>query len=185
MIYPIIAYGDPVLKQVAKSIEKDGSTDLKKLAADMYDTMYQAKGVGLAAPQIGLSLRIFVVDAEHLDEDDPKLKGFRKVFVNPQVVEEKGESWAFEEGCLSIPGIRGDVERPETITLHYFDTDWNEYTETFEGLAARVVQHEYDHLEGKMFIEYLTPMKKRVIKNKLSDIAKGDVKVEYRMRFRS
>jgi peptide deformylase len=183
MIYPIVAYGDSVLKKVAQPIDRNTSLDIKKLAEDMFDTMYAAKGVGLAAPQIGMEIRLFVIDAEHLDQEDPKLKGLKKVFVNPQILEEQGKEWTFEEGCLSIPGIRGDVDRKDTITIQYFDTDWNEYTETYDGLAARVIQHEYDHIEGKLFIEYLSPMKKQLIKNKLTSIAKGEVKVEYRMRF--
>ena len=183
MIYPIVAYGDPVLKKKAQDIDPNTALDLKKLSEDMFETMYQAKGVGLAAPQIGMSIRLFVVDAQALDDEDEQLIGMKKVFVNAQILEESGEDWAFEEGCLSIPGIRGDVERKDKITIRYFDTDWNEYTETYEGLAARVIQHEYDHIEGKLFIEYLAPVKKQVIKNKLTNIAKGDVKVEYRMKF--
>ncbi|MBC8109603.1 MAG: peptide deformylase [Verrucomicrobia bacterium] len=182
MILPIVAYGDPILKKTTQNVEK-GKTDLKRLAEDMFETMYNAKGVGLAAPQIGLSLRVFVIDAELLDDEDENLKGLKKVFVNAKILEETGETWSFEEGCLSIPGIRGEVIRPEKLTINYFDTDWNEFTETYEGLAARVIQHEYDHIEGKLFIDYLTPMKKQVIKNKLINIIKGDVKVEYRMRF--
>jgi peptide deformylase len=180
MILPIVAYGDPILKKATQNAEK-GKTDLKRLAEDMFETMYNAKGVGLAAPQIGLSLRVFVIDAELLDDEDENLKGLKKVFINAKILEETGET--FEEGCLSIPGIRGEVIRPEKLTINYFDTDWNEFTETYEGLAARVIQHEYDHIEGKLFIDYLTPMKKQVIKNKLINIIKGDVKVEYRMRF--
>jgi peptide deformylase len=183
MIYPIVAYGDPVLKKVAQPIDKNSSLDIKKLAEDMFETMYQAKGVGLAAPQIGMSIRMFVIDAEALDDEDEKLKGMKKVFINAQMLEETGEEWAFEEGCLSIPGIRGDVERKDKITIRYNDLDWNEHTETYEGLAARVIQHEYDHIEGKLFIEYLAPVKKQVIKNKLTGIAKGIVKVDYRMKF--
>lgn len=180
MIYPIVAYGDPVLKKVAVDIEK-GSIDIKKLEEDMFETMYESNGVGLAAPQIGKSIRMFVMDGEPLDED--KLKDFKKTFVNPTILEESGEDWAFEEGCLSIPGVRAEVYRPSTVKVHYFDTDWNEYTEEFDGLAARIIQHEYDHLEGVLFTDYLSAIKKRLIKSKLTDISKGQVKADYRMKF--
>lgn len=180
MIYPIVAYGDTVLKKRAEEIIK-GSIDLKKLAEDMFETMYEANGVGLAAPQIGKSIRLFVVDAEPMDED--KLKGFKKVFVNPEIIEESGELWAYQEGCLSIPGVREDVMRKPVITIRYFDIDWVEHTETLDGMAARVVQHEYDHLEGILFTDYLTPFKKRILKGKLTGISKGVARADYRMRF--
>jgi peptide deformylase len=180
MIYPIVAYGDSVLKKVALDIEK-GSIDVKQLADDMFETMYESHGVGLAAPQIGKSIRMFVVDAEPLDEE--KLKGFKKAFINPVIVEERGREWAFEEGCLSIPGIRADIFRKETIKIRYFDTDWNEHMEEFDGYAARVIQHEYDHIQGILFTDYLSAMKKRLLKSKLTDISRGQVKAEYRMRF--
>jgi peptide deformylase len=189
MILPIIAYGDPVLRKVAQPIEKD-SLDLNKLVEDMYQTMYDAAGVGLAAPQIGLSIRLFVVDGTPLNEDDPNhedfdpsLVGFKKVFINPQIIEEEGDEWAYEEGCLSIPGIRGDVYRPETVKIKYLDLDWNEHVETYSDMASRIIQHEYDHLEGKMFTDYFPALKRQLIKKKLANITKGDVKVEYRMKF--
>ena len=181
MIYPIVAYGDPVLKKAAQDIDKnDPELDLKKLVADMFETMYAANGVGLAAPQIGLSLRLFVIDADLMDDN---IKGMKKAFVNPQIIEEEGEEWPYEEGCLSIPDIREDVLRQPKITIQYYDEDWNEYEETYEGLAARVIQHEYDHIEGVLFIEYLSGLKKSLLKSKLSNISKGKVKVDYRMRF--
>ncbi|SDK81108.1 peptide deformylase [Catalinimonas alkaloidigena] len=180
MIYPIVAYGDPVLKQRAKEITPN-QLDLKKLVDDMFETMYAASGVGLAAPQIGKSIRVFVVDAEAMDEDN--LKGFKKAFINPQILEETGEKWAYEEGCLSIPKIREDVFRQPRVKLRYFDTDWKEYVEEFDGMAARVIQHEYDHLEGVLFTDYLSPFKRQLIKNKLGNISKGKIDVEYRMRF--
>ncbi len=180
MIYPIVAYGDPVLKKVATPIEK-GSIDLQKLSEDMFETMYESHGVGLAAPQIGMSIRIFVVDGGPLDEE--KLVGFKKVFVNPTIIEESGEEWAFEEGCLSIPTIRADVYRKEKLKIHYFDTDWNEFIEEYDGLAARIIQHEYDHLEGVLFTDKLSVMKKRLLKSKLTNISRGQVKAEYRMKF--
>ncbi|WP_026997791.1 peptide deformylase [Flectobacillus major] len=189
MIYPIVPYGDPVLRKVAVDIEKD-SIDVKKLAEDMFETMYAASGVGLAAPQIGMNIRMFVVDGrpfnegEDLDErdKDPSLVDFKKVFINAEIIEEDGDEWAFEEGCLSIPGIRADVFRPEYVKINYFDTDWNEHTEVYEGLAARIIQHEYDHIDGILFTDHLSPVKKRMIKNKLSDISKGKVKVDYKMK---
>ncbi|MFN8358067.1 MAG: peptide deformylase [Spirosomataceae bacterium] len=189
MILPIVAYGDPVLRKVAQPIAK-GSVDIQKLVADMFETMYEAAGVGLAAPQIGQSIRIFVVDGTPLNEEDsnhedfdPSLVGFKKAFINPEVLDEDGDEWAYEEGCLSIPGIRGDVYRPETVTIKYLDPEWNEHVETFDGMAARIIQHEYDHLQGKMFTDYLPTLKKQLIKKKLANISKGDVKVEYRMKF--
>jgi peptide deformylase len=181
MIYPIVAYGDPVLKRVAEPIEK--GTDIKKLVADLYETMYNASGVGLAAPQVGLSMRLFVTDGSPMDEDDEVLQAFKKVFVNPTILEETGTEWAFEEGCLSIPGIRADVNRPPKVKIHYFDENWNEYTEEFEGLPARIIQHEYDHLQGVLFVDKISAMKKRLIQSKLSDISRGKARADYRLRF--
>lgn len=181
MIYPIIAYGDPVLKTPAEDIDPDdNSIDLPKLVADMFETMYEASGVGLAAPQIGLSLRLFVIDAGLMDEN---IQDMKKAFVNPTIVEESGDSWPYEEGCLSIPDIREDVSRLPKIRVHYFDENWNEHEEDFEGLAARVIQHEYDHVEGILFIDHISPLKKRLLKSKLSNISKGKVKAEYKMKF--
>jgi peptide deformylase len=188
MILPIIAYGDPVLRKRAKDIEP-GSVDVKALSETMYETMYAASGVGLAAPQIGQSIRMFVVDGEPLNEDepeediDPGLIGFKKVFINPEIIEEAGDDWGFEEGCLSIPGIRGEVVRPEIIVIRYFDTDWVEHEEEYEGMAARIIQHEYDHLDGKLFTDYLPTLRRQLIKKKLSDITKGKTDAEYRMKF--
>lgn len=180
MIYPIVAYGDPVLKKQAEEIGK-GSLDVKKLVEDMYETMYNANGVGLAAPQIGMSIRMFVVDAAPMDEEN--LKDFKKVFINPVIVEESEEEWGYEEGCLSIPGIRSEVFRPEKIKLNYFDENWKEHTEDFDGLAARVIQHEYDHIEGVLFVDHLSGIKKRLLKTKLVNISKGIVDADYRMKF--
>lgn len=178
MIYPIVVYGDPVLKKPAADIEKD-SLDVKQLVEDMFETMYNASGVGLAAPQIGKSLRMFVVDAEPMDEEN--LKDFKKVFINPEILEEEGEEWSFEEGCLSIPGIRAEVMRPEKIRIRYYDEDWNEHEEEYDGMAARVIQHEYDHIEGTLFTDYLSGLKKRLLKSKLTNISKGNVKADYRI----
>lgn len=180
MIYSIVAYGDPVLKKKARDIQKD-EMDVKKLAEDMFETMYSASGVGLAGPQIGKNLRIFVVDGEPMDEDD--LKGFKKVFINPEIIEEDGDDWAFEEGCLSIPNIRENVERPEKLRIHYFDENWEEHEEEFDGLKARIIQHEYDHIEGILFTDHLSGFKKRILKGKLNNISKGKVSVDYKMRF--
>ncbi|TPN84787.1 peptide deformylase [Aquimarina algicola] len=189
MIFPIVAYGDPVLKKKAKNIDKEYK-NLSELIENMFETMYNAHGVGLAAPQIGLPIRLFIVDAEPFSEDEElseeeqqKLKGFKKVFINPTIVEETGEEWAFTEGCLSIPDIREDVFRNETIKIHYFDENFEEYTEVYDGLSARVIQHEYDHIEGILFTDKLSSLKKRLIKGKLANISKGKINPDYRMRF--
>ncbi len=178
MIYPIVMYGNPVLRKKAKDIEK--GTDISELVNDMYETMHAAHGIGLAAPQIGKSIRLFVVDGTTL-EDEPKLQDFKKAFVNPVILDEDGEPWAFEEGCLSIPNIREEVERPEKLRIKYFDENWNAFEEEYDGMKARIIQHEYDHIEGKLFIDYLTPLKKRMLKGKLNDISKGEVETEYRI----
>jgi len=189
MILPIVAYGDPVLRKVGKEIDKD-YPNLVTLIANMKETMYNASGVGLAAPQIGKDIRLFVIDAspfaedEQLDEKDREtLKSFNKVFINPQIVEEAGEEWAFNEGCLSIPDVREDVFRKEKIKIEYFDENFTKHTEELEGLAARVFQHEYDHIEGVLFTDKLSALKKRLIKKKLDHISKGKIRAEYRMRF--
>ena len=189
MVLPIVAYGAQVLRKVCENI-KPGQIDVKKLSDDMFESMYAASGVGLAGPQVGLALRIFVVDGEIMnsgaetEEDiDQTLVGFKKTFVNAQILEETGEKWPYEEGCLSIPGIRADVSRPESLTIKYMDTDFNEYTETYTGMAARIIQHEYDHIQGVLFIDYLAPLKKQMLKKRLADITKGNVKVDYKMRF--
>lgn len=179
MIFPIVLYGDPVLKKKAKDIVH-GDETVKEFVANMYDTMYAAQGVGLAAPQIGQSLRLFVIDTAPMEDEEED--GLKKAFINPVMIEELGEEWPFEEGCLSIPGIRADVNRKSTITIKYFDENWEEHTETFDGMKARVIQHEYDHIEGKLFTDYLTPFKKRLLKGKLANISKGKTDAEYRVR---
>ena len=189
MIYPIVAYGDPVLRKV--TVDIDTSVDVIKLSEDMFETMYNAKGVGLAAPQVGLNLRIFVVDGRPFNEGedmeerdkDPSLIDFKQVFINADILDEKGKEWAFEEGCLSIPDIREDVYRPTFVTINFFDENWIEHTKTYEGLAARIIQHEYDHIDGILFTDHLNPVKKRMLKNKLAKITKGIVDVEYKMKF--
>jgi len=178
MIYPIVVYGDPVLKKRAREIEPD-ELDLKELSNDMFETMEAAHGIGLAAPQIGKSIRVFVVDGTVLEEEG--MEDFRKVFVNPVMVEETGDEWPFEEGCLSIPNIREDVSRNAQLTIRYFDENWNEHEDTFDGMKARIIQHEYDHLEGVLFTDYLSPFKKRMLRGKLQNITKGKTKVDYRI----
>jgi len=189
MIFPIRAFGDPVLKKVAKDIEP-GHPGLKLLIADMFETMYAASGVGLAAPQVGQSIRLFIVDASPFAEDedgapteDAHLKDFKRVFINPYIVEEEGTEWAFEEGCLSIPNIREDVMRPPRILLQYQDEKFKEHEEEFDGFAARVIQHEHDHLDGILFTDHLTPLRRTLLKGKLRDISMGKTEVKYKMRF--
>lgn len=178
MIYPIVVYGDAVLRKKATDI-KEG-TDIKQLIEDMYETMYAANGIGLAAPQIGKSVRLFVVDGTIL-EDEPTLKDFKMAFINPTIIDESGTEWPFEEGCLSIPNIREDVSRKEKLRIRYYDETWQLKEEEFDGMKARIIQHEYDHIEGKLFIDYLTPLKKRMLKGKLANISKGEVETEYRI----
>ena len=187
MILPIVAYGDPVLKRVADDIPKDFE-GLADLIDQMFETMYAAQGVGLAAPQIGQSLRLFIADASPFgdDEEDPeaqKVKDFKGVFINARIIERSGEKWTFAEGCLSIPNIREEVEREETIRISYYDQNWNFHEKEFDGYAARIIQHEYDHIEGILFTELLKPLKKRMLKRKLEEITRGEIEVKYRMRF--
>lgn len=181
-IYPIVAYGDPVLRKKALDVERD-YPGLDKLISDMFETMYHCTGVGLAAPQIGLAIRLFVVDETPYDDEDESLNGFKKVFINARILEEAGEPWKMNEGCLSIPKLREDVLRPETIIIEYFDEKWVRQRETFDGIAARIIQHEYDHIEGVLFTDRISPLRKRLIQKKLDDISKGRVSVDYRMRF--
>jgi len=189
MILPVIAYGDPVLRKVAKEITKE-HPKLDDIIANMWETQYNASGVGIAAPQVGLSIRLFVIDASPFADDDDLteeeqavLSDFKRVFINPKIVEESGEEWAFNEGCLSIPDVREDVFRKEKVVIEYVDENWKKQTETLTGLAARVVQHEYDHIEGVLFTDKLSTLKKRLIKGKLANITKGKVSVDYRMKF--
>ena len=189
MILPIVAYGDPVLRKLGKDIEKD-YPGLEELISNMKETMYNAQGVGLAAPQVGKDIRLFLIDAspfaenEELDEEEREfLKGFKRTFINAQIVEEDGDDWAFNEGCLSIPNINEDVYRPETIKVRYLDENFSEQQEELSGLAARIFQHEYDHIEGVLFTDKISSLKKRLIKKKLENISKGKVEVDYRMKF--
>lgn len=190
MILPVVAYGHPVLRKVCDDIDAD-YTDLKKLLADMWETMYQSNGVGLAAPQINKPIRLFVIDTiqvvEGFDDEDkrmyPNEKPVKQVFINAHIVSEDGDTWPYNEGCLSIPKVREDVHRKAIVRLRYMDENFVEHEQEFKGITARVIQHEYDHIEGKLFIDYLPPLKKRLIKKKLDDISAGKVKVDYRMLF--
>ena len=189
MILPIVAYGCQVLRTKATAVDQN-DPELKSLISNMWETMYEANGVGLAAPQVGVSKRLFVIDAapfaqdEELSPEEAKvLEGFKKVFINPIMVEEKGSEWEFTEGCLSIPNIREDISRKAQITIQFLDENINQQTLSLDGLPARVVQHEYDHIEGVLFTDKLSPLKKRLLKRKLSDITKANIKPDYIMRF--
>ena len=189
MILPILAYGSPVLKKIATDITPK-YPNLKELISNMWETMYAAKGVGLAAPQIGLSIRLFVIDAtpflddENMDDFElHSINNFKKVFINPKITEENGSLWEFNEGCLSIPEIREDVSRRSKIKIEYFDENFQFHKQELSGLAARVVQHEYDHIEGILFTDHVSSLKKRLIKRKLNNISSGSIKVNYEMKF--
>lgn len=189
MILPIVGYGDPVLRKVGEDISTE-YPNLQELIANMYETMYNAYGVGLAAPQIGLAIRMFVIDTEPFSdsedlskEEQDQLKGFKQTFINAKMLVEEGEEWAFNEGCLSIPEVREDVYRNEKITIEYFDENFNKKTESFDGLIARVIQHEYDHIEGILFTDKISSLKKTLIKKKLQNIMDGKARPDYRMKF--
>jgi peptide deformylase len=190
MILPIVAYGAPILRTVSKDITPD-YPDLQKLLADMWETLYASSGVGLAAPQINRDIRLFLVDStqvfDNQDDDEkgryPDEPGIKQVFINAHVKTLNGEEWAYNEGCLSIPKIREDIVRNETVTLEYVDENFQPHTTTFRGITARIILHEYDHIEGKLFIDYLKPLKRKLLKGKLDDISKGKIKVDYKMVF--
>ena len=189
MVLPIMAYGSSVLRKVGSTIDKD-YPELSELISNMKETMKNARGVGLAAPQIGKAIRLFIVDTSPFSEDEELsevereiLKNFNKIFINPKILNEEGKDWAFNEGCLSIPNINEDVTRKETLTIEYFDENFKKHVETINGLAARVVQHEYDHIEGILFTDKLSSLKKRLLKKKLGNISKGIVDVDYKMKF--
>ncbi len=179
MIYPVTVFGDPILRKKAEPITSNFQ-DLKGFIQNMFDTMYNSDGVGLAAPQVGQAIRIFVIDSEIDDEDE--LPGIKKAFINPEILEKSGDEWVMNEGCLSLPEIREDVLRPETVKIKYIDEEFNEHIETYSGFTSRVIQHEYDHLEGVMFVDYLNPLRKRILKSKLSAISKGKVIPKYRIK---
>jgi peptide deformylase len=183
MILPIFAYGQPVLKKVAEDITAD-YPNLKALISNMWDTMYDAHGVGIAAPQIGLSIRLFVIDTEQIEkEENPDHVGFKKVFINAHKIDEVGEKWSYEEGCLSIPNIRGEVMRQPLLKIRYWDENFVEHVEEFDGINARVIQHEYDHIDGVLFTDRLSPVKRTLIRNKLENIRRGKVNADYKMKF--
>ena len=179
MIYPIVVYGHPVLRKIAEDIDRD-YPDLKILIDDLFETMYYSDGLGLAAPQIGKSIRIFVIDGKALAEDDPELAGFKKVFINARITERTGELMLMSEGCLSIPNLREEVNREEHVRIEYYDENWEFHDEEYNGFKARVIQHEYDHLDGIMFTDRVSPLRKRLIKSKLTAISKGRFEAEYR-----
>lgn len=180
MIYPIVAYGDPVLKKKAVEIKKD-YPKLDQLIANMFATMYDSSGVGLAAPQIGLSIRLFIIDGSPFEDDE--VKDFKQIFINAIIKEESGELWKFNEGCLSIPSVREDVKRKEEVYIEFYDENWKLHKKTFTGLCARIIQHEYDHTEGILFTDRISPLRKRLLKNKLLNISQGKVDVDYKMKF--
>jgi len=190
MILPIVAYGSPVLRKICRDITSD-YIDLDKLIADMWETMYNSNGVGLAAPQVNRDIRLFVIDSAQIfanqEEDEkgtfPDEPGYKGVFINAHIVEVDGDVWSYNEGCLSIPKIREDINRQQTVTLDYLDEHFKKHRTTFTGLTARIILHEYDHIDGKLFIDYLKPLKRTLLKRKLEDISKGKVKVDYRMIF--
>ena len=189
MILPILAYGDPILRKKGKVISKN-YPNFEALLENMFETMYAAKGIGLAAPQIGLPIRLFIVDAtpfgddeEYNEEEREFLSTFKQVFINAKMIDETGEEWVFNEGCLSIPDIREDVFRNEDITIEFFDENFKKHTKKYSGIVARIIQHEYAHTDGVMFTDKLSPLKKRIIKGKLANISKGKINVDYRMRF--
>jgi peptide deformylase len=181
MKYPVTVYGDPLLRKKAKTIDKDFE-NLAEVIENMWETMYYSDGVGLAAPQVGMSIRMFIIDASSGADEEPDLEGFKKVFINPEIIEISGEEWVMNEGCLSLPEIREDVQRPDVVRIKYLDENFVEHDETYKGFAGRIIQHEFDHLEGKLFIDYLSPLRKRLLKSKLTNIIQGKVQPHYRIK---
>lgn len=182
MILPIVAIGHPTLRKKSTNITKE-YPKLDELIANMWETMYASNGVGLAAPQVNAPIRLFIIDASHYAEDDEKAKDFKRVFINAEIISEEGTEWMFNEGCLSVPNIREDVARKPIINIHYFDENFVEHTDVLDGIVARVVQHEYDHLEGKLFVDKISSLRKMLIKRRIGDISKGIVDINYRMIF--
>ena len=179
MTYPIVIYGHSILRKVAEDIDRD-YPDLKQLVGDLFETMYKSEGLGLAAPQIGKSIRIFVIDGAPVADDEPELANFKKAFINAHIVEKTGDLIPMNEGCLSIPNIREEVKRESHIRIRYVDENWTEYDEVYDGYKARVIQHEYDHLDGKLFVEKVNPLKRQLLKGKLADISKGKFEADYK-----
>lgn len=182
MILPVLAFGHPTLKKKGKDIDQS-YPGLQQLISDMFETMYSSDGVGLAAPQVNHSIRLFVIDASPFENNYPEAAGFKKVFINPDIYEEEGEEWAFNEGCLSFPGLREDIFRKPVIRIKYLDENFVEHDEQYDGVVARVIQHEYDHVEGIVFVDRMSSLKKMLLKGKLNDISKGNVEVSYKMNF--
>lgn len=180
MILPIYAYGQPVLRKKADDIDFN-DPELTKLISDMFDTMYDSNGIGLAAPQIGKSIRLFIVDGSEIEDIQPE--GFKEVFINPTILEEFGNEWEFEEGCLSIPDVRANVKRKGELKIHYWDANFQEHTKTFDGMAARIIQHEYDHIEGILFTDRISPLKRSMLKRKMDGISRGITRADYKMKF--
>jgi len=181
MKYPITVYGDPLLRKKAKEVAKNFE-GLDEVIENMWETMYYSDGVGLAAPQVGKSIRVFLIDASSGADEEPELEGFKKVFINPEIIELGGDEWVMNEGCLSLPEIREDVKRPDYVRIKYYDENFELHEEEFSGFAGRVIQHEYDHLDGILFIDYLSPLRKRLLKSKLRGIATGKVTPHYRIK---
>lgn len=184
MILPIVAYGHPILRKIAAEIEP-GHPGLDELIDSMFETMYQSEGVGLAAPQVNQSIRLIVIDAAPYEKDNPELKGFKRVLINPTMIEESGEEWSFNEGCLSIPEIREDVMRKQKIRIQYLDREFRSHDEIYDSIPARIIQHEYDHLEGKLFVDRISPLRKMLLKRRLNDITTGNIECKYKMIFPS
>ena len=181
MILPMYIFGQPVLRKVAEEVE-EGTPKLKELIQNMFETLRKSEGVGLAAPQVGLSMRLFIVDLDCLSEDHPEFKGYLKTFINPEIVEESEEQISYEEGCLSVPGIHENVKRPKKVLVNYLDEDFKEHEEWFDGFPARVIQHENDHLDGKMFIDHLGPLRKQMLKSKLVAMTKNKFRASYKCK---
>jgi len=182
MVLPITAYGHPVLRKVAVEVDED-YPNLKQLIDDMFETMYTTSGVGLAAPQVNLPIRLLVMDATPFEEEDPQAKDFKRVIINPEIIEEEGDDWTFNEGCLSLPDIREDVVRKPNIRIQYYDENWEFHDEKYDSVMARIIQHEYDHLEGILFVDRVSNIRKMLLKRRLHDISKGNIDVKYKMIF--
>jgi peptide deformylase len=182
MILPIVAYGHPTLRKIAAEIEP-GHAGLDELIGNMFETMYQSEGVGLAAPQVNHSVRLFIVDSSPYAKENPEFTAFKKVFINAHIIEETGEEWSFNEGCLSVPEIREDVMRKPRVRIQYQDSDFNAFDEVYDGIPARIIQHEYDHLEGKLFVDRINPLRKILLKRRLNEISTGNIEVKYKMIF--
>lgn len=179
MVFPIYIYGSAVLKKIAKDIKSDYE-GLEQLIEDMFETMYKSDGVGLAAPQIGKSIRLFIIDAAPMEKDDPSLKDFKKIFINPHITKLEDKEWSFNEGCLSVPTIREDIFRPDKVTIEYYDENFEFHKEVYDGIKGRIIQHEYDHLDGVLFVDRVSPIRKKLLTSKLNAVKKGKVEINYK-----